>query len=60
MTGWEITNTDSVNLIEAGSTIAVDARNKIADTNEAMYWVAPERYLGNKVGKAQVENLHFV
>lgn len=49
MDEWEITNTLDGFVIEAGNTIAVKALNNIVDNNEAMYWVAPTLYLGNKV-----------
>jgi hypothetical protein len=50
MDGWGITNVNEGFVIEAGNTIAVKARDVIADTEEALYWVAPNEYLGNKVG----------
>ncbi|PVD23436.1 hypothetical protein C0Q70_16705 [Pomacea canaliculata] len=49
MDEWEITNTLDGFVIEAGNTIAVKALNNIVDNNEAMYWVAPTLYLGNKI-----------
>lgn len=52
MNNWAVTNVNA-DVIEAGSTIAVKAANSIIDPNEAIYWVAPPEYLGNKVGHQQ-------
>lgn len=49
MDGWGITNTLDGYVIEAGNTIAVKAKDNIADTSQAIYWVAPREYLGKKV-----------
>ncbi|XP_076440495.1 laminin subunit alpha-like [Babylonia areolata] len=49
MDGWGITNTIKGFVIEAGNTIAVKARDDISDTSKALYWVAPQEYLGNKM-----------
>ena len=49
MDGWGITNTIEGYVIEAGNTIAVKAKDDIDDPSKALYWVAPEDYLGNKV-----------
>ena len=49
MDGWGITNTLDGYVIEAGNTIAVKAKDNIADSSQAIYWVAPQEYLGKKV-----------
>ena len=49
MADWEITNTVDGAVIDAGRTIAVKAKNNIADPKKAMYWVAPNAFIGNKV-----------
>ncbi|XP_071119471.1 laminin subunit alpha-like [Haliotis cracherodii] len=48
MNNWAVTNVNA-DVIEAGSTIAVKAANSIIDPTEAIYWVAPPEYLGNKI-----------
>ncbi|XP_041356694.1 laminin subunit alpha-like [Gigantopelta aegis] len=49
MADWEITNTVDGAVIDAGRTIAVRAKDNIADPQAAMYWVAPSSFLGNKI-----------
>ncbi|KAK6179097.1 hypothetical protein SNE40_011531 [Patella caerulea] len=49
MIGWSVTNTLNGEIIEAGQTIAVNAKNNIADTTQALYWVTPASYLGNRL-----------
>ncbi|KAK3091660.1 hypothetical protein FSP39_021617 [Pinctada imbricata] len=50
MSGWGITNAIEGSLREGGDTIAVlEARSKVVDEAEPMYWTAPSSYLGDKV-----------
>lgn len=49
MDNWGVTNTIDGFVIEAGNTIAVKARDNIAESVNAIYWVAPPAYLSNKV-----------
>ncbi|KAK7100839.1 laminin subunit alpha-like isoform X2 [Littorina saxatilis] len=50
MDGWQATNMkEDGYVIEAGNTIAVKAAGNTLDISEAIYWVAPDAYLGNKI-----------
>ncbi|ESO94906.1 hypothetical protein LOTGIDRAFT_144813 [Lottia gigantea] len=50
MKGWGISNTVGTQVREAGQTIAlVDISDKIVDSADAMYWIAPSTYLGNRL-----------
>ena len=51
MDDWGITNTLDGYVIEAGNTIAVKAKDNILDPSEAIYWIAPQEYLGDKVSE---------
>ena len=49
MIGWKVSNLGDDRVLEAGTTIAVDTRNKTTSEGEAIYWIAPASYLGKRV-----------
>lgn len=50
MSAWGISNTEDGEVRDAGNTVALlDAQEKISNSEEAVYWLAPPTYLGNKV-----------
>ena len=52
MEGWAITNLDSPEIVFLSNGLEVDVEQiSVFNEEEAMYWIAPEPYLGNKVSK---------
>ena len=49
MVDWNVTNIESPSLYLRGGVLTMDARGGPTDPLQAIYWVAPEQYLGNKV-----------
>ena len=50
MAGWAITNLDAPELTPITNGLEVEVEEgSVLDEEEAMYWIAPEPYLGNKV-----------
>ena len=52
MEGWAITNLDGPEIVFLSNGLEVDVEQiSVLNEEEAMYWIAPEPYLGNKVSK---------
>jgi len=50
MSGWGITNLVDPHIEKHGNTIEVNvAPGDVIDNNDAIYWIAPQHYRGNKV-----------
>ena len=52
MEGWAITNLDGPEIVFLSNGLEVEVEQiSVLNEEEAMYWIAPEPYLGNKVSK---------
>ena len=50
--GWAITNLDGPEIVFLSNGLEVEVEQiSVLNEEEAMYWIAPEPYLGNKVSK---------
>ena len=50
MDGWGVTNLRRPSLSKSGNRIEVNqVESQLVDDSEAVYWIAPEQYLGNHV-----------
>lgn len=50
MDGWGLTNLRRSSVSRVGNRLDVSQiENQLIDENEAVYWIAPEQYLGNHV-----------
>ena len=55
MDGWAITNLDAPELTPVTNGLEVEVQeDSVLNEEEAMYWIAPEPYLANKVNLVDV------